>query len=184
MSSRRRSKKSTTKVTSVKSTNKKAASRVDLQRSFLQFFHHDLQTALREPSPSFTLSQPFLLVATADFALISHLKDKFGRQTITNYPSVLNISLYTTPDYLEHISDVLIHRLQEFINEHRLESRLEISPHKCCVRSYLPCILRLILDGELFADFLITTKPYRTELIDRDLSEQIGYSVRKLDDIV
>jgi hypothetical protein len=55
---------------------------------------------------------------------------------------------------------------------------------KECTNKTLPCILRVFKGKSLFADFLLTTKPYKSNEIDASLSKQLGMPIKRLESIL
>jgi hypothetical protein len=158
-----------------RSPRKSRRQSVSTQRKFLSFVSSDLQE-----TPT---SKPTYFVAVADFALISHLKDKYGTKHITNHPGVLNIAVYTNskqiPELFEHIYD----QMTGFIERQPDAKEYSIQAKKCSHKT-LPCILRVFKGKSLFADFLLTTKPFQAKDIDPSLSKQLKMPVKRLESIL
>ena len=127
--------------------------------------------------------KPTYFVAVADFALISHLKDKYGKTHITNHPGVLNIAVYTNSKEIPTLFESIHDKMVDFISRQPNSNEYSIEAKECTNKT-LPCILRVFKGKSLFADFLLTTKPYKKTDIDEKLSKDLGFSVKRLQSIL
>ncbi len=149
--------------------------KVSTQHKFLNFVSSEMQDVPTQ--------KPTYFVAVADFALISHLKDKYGTKHITNYPGVLNIAVYTNSKEIPTLFEQIYNQVSEFISQQPDAKEYSMEAKECSNKT-LPCILRVFKGSSLFADFLLTTKPYKKNDIDEKLSKEIGLSVKRLASIL
>jgi hypothetical protein len=160
--------------------SRSSKSSVSRQKQFLRHFSKELSVPSKTNSRS---RKSTYFVAVADFALISHLKDKYGKKHITNHPGVLNIAVYTNtkqiPQLFEHINEQVL----SFINKQPNNSDFRVEAKECS-NNTLPCILRVFKGDQLFADFLMTTKPFSSKHIDFSLSHNLGFSIKKLETVL
>jgi hypothetical protein len=144
-------------------------------RNFLNYVSYEMQD-----TPT---KKPTYFVAIADFALISHLKDKYGKTHITNSPGVLNVAVYTNREDIPTLFENIYDKVSEFISRQPNPKEYSIQMKECTNKT-LPCILRVYKEKRLFSDFLLTTKPYKKNDIDENLSKELGFSIKRLESIL
>ena len=176
MPSRKRSRSRSRRLKSSSSsrTNQVSSQKID-HRKFLSYVSNKIQN-----TPT---KKPTYFVAVADFGLISHLKDKYGKKHITNHPGVLNIAVYTNSQEIPALFERIQDQMTEFISRQPNSNEYSIEAKECTNKT-LPCILRVFKGKSLFADFLLTTKPYKKSDIDEKLSKELGFSVKRLQSIL